>query len=223
MWIHARFSPEIKDGSLEWIQKTPRYVVCREQATREHYHAVFESPVGVEAVKKRFQSQCKALGLVSKKGQENAYYGGVKEWTEDISYICKDGDFVSYAGYTKEELIELQKVGNDRFNSVPIVVGPGTVEQSQVVFLPKKSRSIRAQFVSHLKDIGWVANKTICPENHQSRIDMLIDELTDFSENAFTTPNGAVTIEHAKWVFADDEVKKMIYSKNREAIKKCLR
>jgi len=116
MFIHARFSPEIKEFAIALIQglKQSRYIVCKEQAHREHYHAAFDSPIGLEAIKVRFKNHCKSLGLVTKRGQENAYYGGVKECT-DVTYVCKDGDVQVSAGYTTEELEALCQQGYDKY------------------------------------------------------------------------------------------------------------
>jgi len=226
MLIHARFSPEIKDFAIALIQglKEPRYIVCKEQATREHYHACFDSPIGIEAIKKRFQVQCKALGLVSKKGQENAYYGGVKECT-DPSYICKDGVFVITQGYSPEELEALRMEGDTKYNQPKrqLVVAQNLPYQQVEVI--KKSESMRAKFVRYLvQDQQWTLHDHIhLDDSYETKIEELIDHLTDFWQNAFTTPQGAVCIEHAKWMFADEDVKTRIRINNAIAIKKVLR
>lgn len=227
--IQARFSPEMKPGALEWIQKLPRYIVCKEFSNREHYHTVFESTVGVEAVKKRFQSQCKALGLVSKKGQENAHYGGVKQCNDgSYEYAAKNGAFEAHAGFTAEELEAIRLKGKEKYIDRPpqLVVAVSTVAGETVLIPKKKSISMRAQFVRHMIEKGWKVNQTIDVTHHYGdhpKIDELINELTEFWENAFTTPQGGVCIEHAKWVFATDDVRDVIRHNNREALKKFLR
>lgn len=227
MLIQARFSPELRDGALEWISKYPRYIVCREQANREHYHTVFEADIGVEAIKKRFQSQCKAKGLVSKKGQENAHYGGVKICDDgSYEYAAKDGDFIATAGFTTEELEALALKGKEKYNNrqPQLVVAVSPVAGETVLIPKKKSVSMRAQFVRYMiSEKGWVANKTLHHEYYTEKSDELIDCLTEFWENAFTTPQGVVCIEHAKWIFGTDDVRDAIKYKNREAIKKSLR
>jgi len=223
MLIHVRFSPELLDWFVPSL-KEKRHIVSREQASRIHYHAIFESDVGVEAIKKRFQAQCKTLGLITKKGQENAYYGGVKEWSEDVSYACKDGDYVSTHGYSTEELEALRIKGDATFNKPLIVSGPSSPVGKAVVLMPaKKSVSMRAQFVRHLKEGGWQENKTLHHEYYDEKLAEMIDELTEFWANAFTTPQGAVCIEHAKWIFANDDVREIIKHKNRDALRKMLR
>ena len=225
MLIHARFSPELKENALEWIGKLSRYIVCEEVGgltEKTHYHTCFESDVGLEAIKKRFQTQCKALGLVSKKGQENAYYGGVKPCT-DPSYICKEGKFIATAGYSTVELEALQQEGKEKYCKQAMPITAQNITQEIVMIKPKKSVSMRAQFVRHLKEAGWKENYTIHLDYYHDKLEEMIDQLTDFWENAFTTPQGAVCIEHAKWVFADDNVREIIKLNNRAAIKKCLR
>jgi len=226
MLIHARFSPEVKEFAIALIQglKQSRYIVCRETATREHYHAVFESPIGIEAIKKRFQAQCKSLGLVSKKGQENAYYGGVKECT-DPSYVCKDGDIVISAGYTTEELEALRAEGDTKYNTHKRLIVAQSLNVQQVEVVKRKSESMRAKFVRYLKDeIGWVVGDHIhLDDSYDTLCDSLIDLCTEFWENAFTTPQGTVCVEYARWMFADDDVKDKLRAHNRCAIKKMLR
>jgi len=225
MLIHARFSPELKENALEWIGLLSRYIVCEEvgsQTEKTHYHTCFDSNVGIEAIKKRFQTQCKALGLVSKKGQENAYYGGVKECT-DMSYICKEGNFIASAGFSEEELEALRVEGHAKYCKPSIPIVAQNITQEVVVLKKKQSVSMRAQFVRHLKEQGWKENFSITCDYHSEKIDQMINQLTEFWQNAFTTPQGAVCIEHAKWVFANDDVREIIKLKNRAAIEKCLR
>jgi len=226
MLIQARFAPELKEAAVEWISKNTRYIVCREQANREHYHTVFESQVGVEAIKKRFQSQCKALSLVSKKGQENAYYGGVKECDEGAyEYAAKEGDFIATKGFTPEELEQLRLKGKEKYTSrSPQLVTAVSPVAGETVLIPKKkAESMRAKFVRHMIAQGWKVNETIHHEYWHVKMDELVNELTEFWENAFTTPQGVVCIEHAKWIFANDDVRDSIKLKNAEAIKRMLR
>lgn len=226
-WIHARFNVELKEGALEWIKKFPRYIVAEEVGSvteKLHYHVAFESHIGLEAIKKRFQTQCKALGLVSKKGQESAYYGGVKELT-DIYYVCKEGKYIAHQGFTDEELESYRLAGSIRYppkmQSVPIIVHMGQEPDHGPKFKTTKT-SMRAKFKDYLEQQGYDC-QTITIENISAERDKLIDHLTEFWENAFTTPQGAVCVEFAQWSFATEEARDFIKDRNREAIKKCLR
>jgi len=88
----------------------------------------------------------------------------------------------------------------------------------------RASETMRAKFCKFLvQDNYWNKNETITPDNYDLKIKELVDLMTDFWENAFTTPQGAVCIEHAKYVFANDEVRAIIRKSNQIAIIKCLR
>jgi len=228
MLICCRFSPELKEGALAWITLFPRYLVCEEvggATQKTHYHAAFDSDIGVEAIKKRFQTQCKALGLVSKKGQENAYYGGVKPCDENFfEYVAKDytGDQNRVWSSMTHPMIEIYASAGKTKYTVPIVT-KNDVKIEYVHVLPKKASTMRAKFIEFLVSENWSKNESIGLHNYQQKCDDIIDALTDFWENAFTTPQGAVMVEHAKWVFADDDIRDIIKLNNRHAITKCLR
>lgn len=231
-WLHARISPEILEGALIWIKKLPRYIVAEEvgsETEKLHYHCAIEVPVGIEAIKKRFQTECKAKGLVSKKGQENAYYGGVKELT-DISYVCKEGKFTATQGFTADELEHYRAVGAARYGKskpmtdaeTPIIAHMGPEQYHGPKFKQTKT-SMRAKFKEYLETKKGYDCTTITIYNYAASRNELIDHLTEFWENAFTTPQGAVCIEFALWSFATDEVRDLIKEANRTAIIKCLR
>lgn len=118
MLIHARFSPEL----LEWFKTTQLPAISRGVLGEEtglkneglHYHCIWESDVGVESVKKRFQSACKAAGLAVARGKANAWYGGVKEWSPDMAYAAKAGKIISSPGVEEAELRTLIAVGKER-------------------------------------------------------------------------------------------------------------
>lgn len=227
MLIQARFSPQMQEAAFKWIKLSPRYIVCQEQATRAHFHAVFESSVGDEAIRKRFQTECRAQGLVSKKGGENAHYGGVKLCDAGAyEYASKSGKFIISQGFTEEELESFRVKGDLKYNKLAtdLVVAVSTVAGETVLIPKPKSDSMRARFVRYMiRDRGWVANKTLHHEYYDEKYKELIDALTEFWENAFTTPQGVVCIEHAKWIFGTDDVRDAIKQKNCEAIKRMLR
>ena len=228
-FIHARFSPELKDGALIWLQKLSRYIVAEEvggATSKTHYHAAFQSDVGIEAIKKRFQTQCKALGLVSKKGQENAYYGGVKECT-DLSYICKEGKFIASGGFSDEELQDFHSVGSRRYpaelTNVPIVANMNNGPSEPVRFKTPTRTTQKERFKNYLLYDVRLEKGCINPYNWEEMEEKLSDFLTEIWENAFTTPQGSVCIEYAKWIFANDEYRVIIKKNNIAAIRRFLR
>lgn len=225
-WIHARFAPEIKDPILEWIDgHSPRYIVSEETADRLHYHVAFETDLGIESIRKKFQNACKSKGLQVSRGKANAWYGGVKPCT-DTSYICKDGNIVKSKGFMTQTITDLIKEGKAKYRKeVPLVSSPLTPQDTIIkVTTAKKSISMRAQFVRYLEQEQlWRENASISVASYDDQVDQLIDYLTIFWKNAFTTPQGCVCVEYAKWHFADDEVREHLKLKNRAAIKKSLR
>lgn len=230
MFLHIRFSPVL----LEWVKqvvqdlKSPLYVISREYGSQlqgEHHHMAVEVPIGVEAIKKRFQTVCKSLGLITLRGQENKYYGGVKECT-CVPYICKDGDVIASSGYSPEQLAELIAAGKKKYRpDLPIVAVNSIAEPGPVSPLPlkRKSESMRAKFVKYLKqELQWKEKSSISLDTWQDSRKKLVDMLTEFWENAFTTPQAVVCIEHARWVFGDDDIRDLLKSKRYASINNML-
>jgi len=107
--VGLRISPELHDWFIVWIDtKSSRYLVAEETATRQHYHIYMETAIGCDAVKKALSTQCKALGLVTQRGQENSYYGGVKMVDTDfIKYVLKEQagkDTLRSKGFPPEDI-----------------------------------------------------------------------------------------------------------------------
>lgn len=231
LW-HVRFDPAILSRVKEWVDShSERYVITYEvlnkdktPASRPHHHMFFETRLGESSIKKYMRDFTKAEGLQVSKGKANAYYGGVQVCS-DTSYVCKFGVYTATKGYMEQTLKDLHAEGAKKYiREIPIVatnpVGP-TVTYGKPA---KKSVSMRAQFVKYMEDEQeWKANFTISAMSHDQRMDELVDHLTEFWKNAFTTPQGVVCIEHARWYFADEDVKESIRLKNRYAIRKCLR
>lgn len=227
LWLHARFSPEIKTQFLEWIDvNSPRYIVGEETANRVHYHIAFETLLGIESIKKKLQAACKAKGLVTERGKANSYYGGVKECT-DTSYVCKDGNIVASKGFLAATIEALIKEGKEKYHKLPSTVNTPDMAVGnvlRVVESKKRSVAMKVQFVKYMEDeCKWKENAQITVDTYVNDVDDLIDYLTVFWKNAFTTPQGAVCVEYAKWHFADDNVRDVIKSKNRTSLKKFLR
>lgn len=228
LWVHARFSPEIKSRFLEWVDaNSPKYIVGEETANRLHYHIAFETALGIESIKKKLQAACKDLGLVTQRGKSNSWYGGVKECT-DTSYVCKDGNIVAHKNFSPLIIESLIQEGKEKYHKLPQHTGHPQMVVGDVIRIveppKKKSVAMKAQFVQYMEtQCKWKENAQITESTYVNDLDDLIDHLTDFWKNAFTTPQGAVCIEHAKWYFADDEVRLGIKAKNRHVLKKFLR
>lgn len=103
---HVRFSPLILDDVLEWVRDI-KHIISREvgkKLEKEHHHMLLSGPT-IDAITKRFQRICKAKSLPIAHGKANSYYGSIKSCT-DILYVCKEGNIVSYNGYTQDEVNE---------------------------------------------------------------------------------------------------------------------
>lgn len=159
MLIHARFSPEL----LEWFKATQlpgivRGILSEETGVKHeglHYHCIWESDVGVESIKKRFQSGCKSLGLVVARGKANAWYGGVKEWSPDMAYAAKGGNIVSSPGVENAELQTLIAVGKERHSHK--LVPPGTPLSLNAPVRPRlKAPTKEEQLIRYcVEKYGW--------------------------------------------------------------------
>lgn len=230
LW-HVRFDPAILSRVKEWVDKhSARYVIAYETLnkdktpTRPHHHMFFETALGESSIRKIMKGFAVAEGLQVAKGKANAYYGGVQVCS-DTSYVCKFGDYTATKGYLEQTLKDLQAEGAKKYiREIPIVATNPVVGGVTYGSPAKKSISMKAQFVRYMEtEQQWRENFTISAMSHDQRMDELVDHLTEFWKNAFTTPQGVVCIEHARWYFADDDVKESIRLKNRFAIKKSLR
>jgi len=106
---------------------------------------------------------------------------------------------------------------------VPVVAVGGAGTAPTVVIKKVTARlPQRVQFVKYLENKGWEFDE-VKEWNMYEKLDRIIEELTDWSENAFTTPNGAATVQHALYYFADTTARNVLKEKNKDAIKKSIR
>lgn len=87
---------------------------------------------------------------------------------------------------------------------------------------PSKRLAQRVRFVKHLEQKGWQVDDVKIWNIHE-KFDELCEILTEWSENAFTTPNGAVTVSHALWIFAETPARNYIKEKTKEHLRKSSR
>lgn len=107
---------------------------------------------------------------------------------------------------------------------LPVVASGGGGAVATTIVTVKASARLpqRVQFVKYLENKGWEA-ESVKEWNMYEKLDDLIEELTDWSENAFTTPNGSATVQHALYYFSDVVARNIIKKKNKDAIKKSIR
>lgn len=105
---------------------------------------------------------------------------------------------------------------------VPIVAATPSAAAVVVMKPPTKREPQRVQFVRYLKSIGWTDGCIKFGYIHD-KCDEIVKELTEWSENAFTTPNGAAIVQHVLFHFSDTECRNIIVQKNIDAIRKSVR
>lgn len=122
-----------------------------------YYHCIWESNVGVESIKKRFQGACKEAGLVVARGKANAYYGGVKEWSPDMAYAAKSGKIISSPGLSDAELETLIAVGKERHSLKLAIPPPGTPSGLNAPVRPRsKAPTAEDKLISFCQErYGW--------------------------------------------------------------------
>lgn len=126
MFYHIRVCTELYSCIDQLVVGSPRYIICEEVGTvteKPHRHVCVELPIGEAALRKRLQAKLKELGLTGSRGHENAYYGGIKECTDE-SYICKEGKIIGSNGYSPEQLAELCSAGANKFKAKVEDLGP---------------------------------------------------------------------------------------------------
>lgn len=107
----------------------------------------------------------------------------------------------------------------------PVIAASGGGSAATPVMVhkePSKRLAQRIRFVKHLELKGWLADDVKIWNLHE-KFNELCDILTEWSENAFTTPNGAVSIQHALWIFSDIPARNYIKQKTSEHLRKSSR
>ena len=114
---HIRFTPagQVYDLSGLLVNAT-RYIVSREQATKEHYHICFETDQCQETVRARVLT---TLNIPKTgRGQGNTHYclkwDKYKNWAPE--YAAKSGDIVSSLGFTLDEIEDAIWRGSIKYN-----------------------------------------------------------------------------------------------------------
>lgn len=114
---HLRFTPAGQDYDLSGLLLTAtKYIVSREQATKEHYHICFETDQCQETIRAKVLSTLKIPK--TGRGQGNTHYclkwDKYKNWTPE--YACKSGDIISSLGYSQDEIEDAIFRGSIKYN-----------------------------------------------------------------------------------------------------------
>lgn len=154
------------------------------------------------------QAACAAKGYKGERGKANAYYALIP-WDDRFSYMTKTG-VVEWKGVPDDHpglkpslpsLLVSDIEGAKGAEPALSGLHPSSSPIAYTVQKPRSNESMRSKFVKYLEKKGFEACCITVDNSHEMKAKM-IDELVDFWENAFTTPQGAACIEHAMWYFA---------------------
>lgn len=208
MLIHTRFGPPIKDVFVTWIKaNSSKYLVAEEKGTileNIHYHACYEVSVGVDSIRKKLCEMSKALGLSVAKGKANAYYGAVKECTDE-SYVVKEGNIIEVAGY--DNVQALIDEGKRKFiRTVTSVAAP--VASSPVVVAQRSRMTIAERFIAHCEtDLGWRRDAQFGLDTYEQAKKQVTREMVGFLRGKFNDPQGVVIARNCLYEFANEDLK----------------
>jgi len=116
MPFHLRYTPhdtpftesDQRNLADNFTEKFDKYIIARESLDKKgnivptHYHCYIESDLDIDTIRYNVQ---KWLNIPKGgSGRNNKYYM-LKKWNEDISYICKQNNIVSYKGFSNEDLV----------------------------------------------------------------------------------------------------------------------
>lgn len=179
-----------------------------------HWHVWMEvGDISHEAVRKRLR-----------KHAVFATYSGNEDWSlRDHDSYDKWGRYVM-DNPSAEVLLDNPESPLPPPVAIPVVASAAAQSGGAIVVLKKPTDRTpqRVRFVKHLEHKGWEID---CVKEWQlsQKLDELIEELTDWSENAFTTPNGAATVQHAIWYFSDTMARAKIKQENKKSLRKSVR
>lgn len=114
---HLRFTPagQIYDLSGLLVDAS-RYIVSREQASKEHYHICFETTSCEQTIRTRILSSLNIPKTTRGKG--NTHYclkwDKYKNWNPE--YAAKSGDIISSLGFSQDEIEDAIFRGSIKYN-----------------------------------------------------------------------------------------------------------
>lgn len=221
MLLHTRFSVEIADQFIAWIKSNcDRYVVTCEVGSvleHTHYHACYETLLGVDSMRKKLCIMSKLLGLDVAKGKANAYYGAVKECT-DVSYVVKEGEksLREFKGFPN--LSELIEEGKRKYCK-PVTAAPVTT-QAPVVVVQRSRMTIAEKFIHHCETVlGWKREMEFGLENYTSAKNLVTREMTAFLRGKFNDPQAIVIARNCLYEFANADLQDYLQDHYPDKIK----
>lgn len=228
---HVRIAPPLLEPFREWVASY-KHVIAREHGTvegREHYHAWFCPDVGLEAIKKKIQKWCAALGLETARGKSNSYYGGLKIWSLDYGYIVKEGDIVSSAQISEDELQSAIEEGRARWRApkdtaAKVYTGTGTITPGPdvipVIKVTKRQRWDEKIIAAAEIDLGWKPNEQFTVEaflegSAQKAVER---HITRFMKARFNNHEAVKYARNLLYYFADVDLSELLEKRYWEKI-----
>lgn len=214
---------KISDEALESLRALPSvtavvlHVRGKKKGEHPHWH-VWLDVVGItnEAMRKRLRTHNALWREYS--GNEHWSLRAHNDYSTWATYVTSNPSAQILIDRPDDKHPPLPPVA-----TVPVLRPLSTTELAAITVLkPKKSMSMRAKFLEHLSNKGW-SYDSICLDEMTAKKEELIDELTDYWENAFTTPQGAVIIQHAMYVYGNEAVRTRIKQLNSVALNHILR
>lgn len=197
-----------------------------------HLHVWYESPKEItnQTVRNRMM-KVEALSHFS--GQHEWSFRNHDSWVTWCTYVTKNETHEVLLDYTRDECtLSIMSKKAKELNSDLLILPASIIDPdlstpaglNAPARAKRASETMRAKFCKYLeRDCHYHRNESITMDNYPVKLDDLVDRMTDFWENAFTTPQGAVCVEHAKYIFGNDEYREYIRKRNIQAITKCLR
>lgn len=228
---HIRFEvPEIDELAKELKQFPGTHSVVQHTAGKKgehpHLHVFYrnpkERPEKMAAVRDRIKKAPASPIMNSLYGNSQISIRAHDSYDNWVKYVCENPSHTVLHGppdlFQKSEEIKKGSVLN-----LPLLAQQVGVS-GKVVVVKDKKKPMRERFINYLEnEIKWEKNRTINLSNYDSKITEIIRHLTDFWENAFTFPEGSRMLEHARYVFADDDIREKIFNDNIYSLKKGLR
>lgn len=226
---HLRFgtiSPEIYEAIIGF--PGVKSVVLHTHGAKgehPHYHVWWErdKPCTNQNIRDRLKAMYPTIFTKENFHSQNCWsFKNHDSWETWANYVCSNMSHKVLLPY--KEIEEISKLKAVPIVAINIPHTPSLSTAGPIIRMPKPSISMKAKFARHLEhEHEWKKYEEITLDNYTDKLHEAIEHLTDFWENAFTTPQGVVTVEHIVYIFGDEPVRKMLKARNQTSIIKCLR
>lgn len=230
----GRISPEALE-SLKTFPGSKAIVLHRYGKKGEHHHwhvwLEFERPITNMTVKNRLRAHNELWKAYN--SQNDWSFRNHDSWDNWSKYVMANLSAEILMAPADRDLkptpvpivvmSELSGAGTTAHTTSSDTIAPAPAVLSYRVQTPRSNQPMRTKFVNYLrKDLHW-DDGSIDSVNYEAKKIELVDELTEYWQNAFTTPQGVQCIEHAMWVFGNPAVRAKLKAQNFLKISQILR